>query len=251
MSSSSTSVVQSSLHPRETQVTAPNDTTQAQRESEAGHADAADSTSPIRTGESMSERIARIKREEAQREASSSNTTGLAESSNTSTTAASATRDASDPQRAASTQHVRSDASVSAGATTLRGTSPEGQGAEGTDTETASSRLAAGEPARVSDGSKTGERVRTTSTSVVPESNDVMLGDQSTRKDGEKDTTNALPVTKVDELKTDGSESPHDATSEGGSRQAAAHQQLKDAVKGKDEDDTPPAFRAEAKARTI
>lgn len=231
-------------------------TTESQRESEAGHADESHASAPINQGEPMSERIARIKREEAQREVHATSTTGLSESSNTSSTAASALRDASDPQQSAGTSkvttiHARSDASVAAGASTLRGASPEGQSAEGTDTETARSRLAAGETARVSDGSATGERVRATSTSIVPESNDVMLGDQSTRKDGGKDTTNALPTSDANELKTDGSSSPHDATSEGGSRQEAAHQQLKDAQNKKDEDDTPPAFRAEAKARTI
>jgi hypothetical protein len=227
-------------------------TTQSQRESEAGVASDAAPSSPINTGESLSERIARIKREEAQRETTSSPTTGLAESSNRSTTAASATRNASDPQQAASTQHVRADATVAAGATTLRGVGPQGKAAPNTDTATASQQLADQGTGRVTDGSKTGERARATSTSIVPESNDVMLGDQSTRKDGPKDTAGALPTVRLDDLKEDGSESPHDATSEGGSRQALAHQQLRDAAKvNTEEDETEPAFKAEAKARTI
>lgn len=230
----------------------PDETTQSQNQDEAQHADASHPAAPINTGESMAERIARIKRNEAQNESGDTNTTGVPESSNTSTTAGSALRDQADPQRSAKdTSHVRQDASVAAGASTLRGKGPEGQAAEGTDAETAGSRLAAGEPARVSDGSATGERVRATSTSVVPESNDVMLGDQASRKDGSKDTTNVLPTTDVDSLKEDGSSSPHDSSSEGGSRQAAAHQQLKDAAGKVDNDNTPPAFRAEAKARSV
>lgn len=224
--------------------------TEQQREDTAKHADASHPAAPINTGESISERIARIKREEAQRSGGESGTTGNVESSNTSSTAGSADRDAADPQRAASTQHVRSDASVAAGSTTLRGQGPSGQAAEGTKHDQASEALGSS-VGRVQDGTKTGERVRATSTSVVPESNDVMLGDQSSRKDGAKDTTNALPVTEVDKLQTDGSTSPHDASSEGGSRQAQAHQQLREAVQGKTEADDQPAFRAEAKARTI
>lgn len=248
----------------------PDETNQDANRAEAIHMEASHPVAPINEGESLSERIARIKRDEKEREVGESGapTSGVPESSNTSSTAGSALRDQSDPQRsakttaapqaqpsttpkAATTSHVRADATVAAGASPLRGTGPEGQGAPGTDAQTAGSRLAAGESARVPDGTATGERVRVSQGSVIPESNDVMLGDQSSRKDGPKDTTNALPVTEVDKLKEDGSESPHDATSDGGSRQAMAHQQLKDAAKGADEDPTPPAFRAEAKARTI
>lgn len=215
------------------------------------HAASSDPTAPINTEEPMSERIARLKREQAEREQGESGapTSGNVESTNTSTTAASADRDMSDPQRSAGRTAARSDATLAAGASLHAGASPSGSPAEGTDHATAAANLSEGQ-ARVSDGSESGERARATSTSIVPESNDVMLGDQSTRKDGAKDIPNALPAVQIDKLQTDGSTSPHDATSDG-SRQEAGHQQLRDAVQGKTEADDQPAFRAEAKARTI
>lgn len=207
---------------------------------QAAHASASAGTAPINTEEPISERIARMKREKQSGESGegAAQTSGLTESSNKSTTAGSALRDASDPQRAASDTKA-----AGAGATSL------GSAAPGTDR--ASETAALGQrTTKVADGTKSGERVRSTTTGLIPESNDVMLGDQSTRKDGAKEVPVPLPEA-VANLKEDGSTSPHDASSEGGSRQADAHQQLRDAVKTAQEDDTPPAFRAEAKARTI
>lgn len=95
--------------------------------------------------------------------------------------------------------------------------------------------------ARVSDGTKDGEVVRGRVTGLVPESNDVMLGDQSARREA-----GAKGPEEVD-----GSKSPHDATSDGGSRQAAGLQQLGKLREGADAAKENPAFQAEAKARTI
>lgn len=98
--------------------------------------------------------------------------------------------------------------------------------------------------AQVSSGAPKGEKVRETPAGRLAESNDVVLGDQSSRANGPKATT---PATRH---VADGSTSPHDASS-GGSRQDAAHAQAiagKDAAKAAIKD---PAFQAEAKARTI
>lgn len=84
-----------------------------------------------------------------------------------------------------------------------------------------------------------GERVRTANT-LLPESNDVILGDQSSRKDGPK----------TEGLRTDGSKSPHDASS-GGSRQAEGHRQQEAKKTSAVEASKDPALQAEAKARTI
>lgn len=108
------------------------------------------------------------------------------------------------------------------------------------DSQKASEKLG-DETARVTDGTADGERVRSRVTGLVPESNDVMLGDQSSRmKPGEKGP-----------LEVDGSKSPHDATSEGGSRQAAALEQVGAAQNKAAEEKENPAYQAAAKARTI
>lgn len=182
-----------------------------QSQNQAEHAAASPPSAPINQGESAADKIARIRREAQERNSgqSASPTSGTAEvKENTSTTAGSATQDRTDPQRV--------------------GTAP--------------SRTIAGQPTgRVSDGSLSGERVRVAPTGVVPESNDVMLGDQSSRKDGPKDGS----------LKADGSSSPHDSTSDGGSRQQAGHQQTEALKASADAAKENPAFQAEAKARTI
>lgn len=246
----------------------PDETNQDANRAEAIHMEASHPVAPINEGESLSERIARIKRDEKEREVGESGapTSGVPESSNTSSTAGSALRDQSDPQRsakttaapqaqpsttpkAATTSHVRADATVAAGASPLRGTGPEGQGAPGTDAQTAGSRLAAGESARVPDGTATGERVRVSQGSVIPESNDVMLGDQSSRAPGGVKENG--PPGAPESLKLDGSKSPHDPSSEGGSRQADAHKQVKDAASGVQAAGENPAFQAAAKERTI
>lgn len=59
------------------------------------------------------------------------------------------------------------------------------------------------------------------------------------------------PKPTLADLHTDGSKSPHDVSSEGGSRQAAAHKQLRDAAAKEDTEKTNPAFQAAAKARSI
>lgn len=177
--------------------------------------------------ETMAERIARVKGGDT----SSPNTAG-----NTSTTGDTALRDASDPQRAATrTSGEAGDAAV-----------PGADGSGGTktlDSDKAASQLGE-ETAQVTSGAKKGETVRETPAGRLAESNDVILGDQSSRADGPK------PGAPVTEYKGDGSSSPHDATS-GGSRQEEAHTQMgvyADASKGAADN---PAFQPEAKARTI
>jgi hypothetical protein len=176
--------------------------------------------------ETMAERVARVKGGDT----SSPNTAG-----NTSTTGDTAFRDASDPQRAASRTSNEG------------GAVPGADGSGGTktlDSDKAASQLGE-ETAQVTSGAKQGEKVRETPAGRLAESNDVILGDQSSRADGPK------PGKPEDEYVSDGSRSPHDSTSDGGSRQQAGHSQALAAKGAVKEAADEPAFRAEAKARTI
>lgn len=177
--------------------------------------------------ETMAERIARIKGED---------TTSLNTAGNTSTTGDTAFRDESDPQRAAA--RTTGEAGPSAPGS-------DGSGATKSISADAAASALGEETAKVSSGSKQGEKVRETPAGRLAESNDVILGDQSTRAEGPK------PGAPVTEYKGDGSRSPHDSTSEGGSRQAAAHAQVGAAADQQKEAAENPAFQAEAKTRTI
>lgn len=117
----------------------------------------------------------------------------------------------------------------------------DGSGAATTKSGDAVARELDIKSATVTDGTKDGERIRARSESLIPESNDVMLGDQSSR----------LKPSEKGPLEVDGSRSPHDATSEGGSRQADALQQVGAAGDAAAKARENPAFQAEAKARTI
>lgn len=206
------------------------------------HAAISDRTAPVQT-ETMTERIARIKREGQVGESGEggAQTSGLAEvKANRSTTAGSATRDAADPQDAARRPLNETNEPTP-------GSTGEGRSTSISRDESTSQLGTNSDDVKLQDGTATGERARESATGIVPESNDVMLGDQSSRKDGPK------PRSVLPELKSDGSKSPHDATSEGGSRQAAGHEQEQERRDARVEEnqELPPAFRAEAKERTI
>jgi hypothetical protein len=177
-------------------------------------------------GETMAEKIARIKGEGDSAEI---NTAG-----NTSTTGDTAIRDASDPQRATPDNSASSEKGP---------TVPGSDGSQGSVKTKSSSTIASqlGEPeAQITDGTKGGERIRATASGRLPESNDVMLGDQSARREGKKDGPTEI----------DGSKSPHDVTS-GGSRQAEGLKQRDLATQDKAAARENPAFSPDAKARTI
>lgn len=171
--------------------------------------------------ETMAERVARVKGGDT----SSANTAG-----NTSTTGDTKFRDESDPQRAASRSSGESGAPTS-----------------GSDGSGAAKSISADKASKELNEDSTqvgGEKVRAVASSRVPESNDVILGDQSSRAEGPK------PSAPVTEYKGDGSESPHDVTS-GGSRQAEAHKQVGIYADAQKAGADSPALQAEAKARTI
>lgn len=197
-------------------------------------------TAPVHEGETMAEKVARIKAEGLATSGQTAPTSGIPQSPNKTTTADSPARGASDPQHAAST---------SAGESGNKVPGSTGVGAAKTK-DTAQVTSALGEKtARVTDGSVAGERIRAADSSLIPESNDVMLGDQSSRAPGGVKENG--PPGAPESLKLDGSKSPHDPSSEGGSRQADAHKQVKDAASGVQAAGENPAFQAAAKERTI
>ncbi len=181
--------------------------------------------------ETMSEKIARIKREQA---ASGTSDPAALEG------AAGTVSSSSDPQGVANGQKDAAAQPVGESGGAAPGS--DGSGAAKTKSgDAVASEL--GEPtAKVNDGTKEGERIRETPAGRLAESNDVILGDQ-----GHRAPKPAAP----EDLKTDGSKSPHDITSEGGSRQAAAHAQVGAGLDAEKKAQENPAFQAEAKARTI